>query len=129
MIRRPPRSTLFPYTTLFRSGCGASFTVEFPLLAVGSQAEDAISAASTTKDGQFDSRVLASLRVLIVDDDIDTRDLLVVMLKQFGADVKAVGTAAEALEMLERWRPDVLLSDIAMPDEDGYTLIEKIREL
>jgi CheY-like chemotaxis protein len=65
-----------------------------------------------------------------VDDEPDARDLLVAVLEQEGARVTAVGSAAAALEALSREpRPDILLSDIAMPHEDGYMLIRRIRAL
>ena len=72
---------------------------------------------------------LDGLRVLVVDDEADTRELLSVMLKQYGADVKAVSSAGEALLSLEQLKPDVLVSDIGMPFEDGYSLIRRIRAL
>jgi CheY-like chemotaxis protein len=61
--------------------------------------------------------------------DSETRELLTMMLKQYGAWVTTAGSAREALEILQRDRPDVLLSDIRMPDEDGYGLIASIRAL
>src|SRR5262249_12679970 len=72
---------------------------------------------------------LQALRVLVVDDEPDTCELLSAMLKRYGTEVKAVRSAAEALDELEHWQPDVLLSDIGMPVEDGYSLIGKIRSL
>jgi CheY-like chemotaxis protein len=67
--------------------------------------------------------------VLVVDDDADARRWMSVVLKEGGAEVVAVGSVGDALEALERQRPDVLVSDIGMPGEDGYALIRKIREL
>ena len=67
--------------------------------------------------------------VLVVDDDVDTRELIEWVLKRVGAEVTAVGSAREALEVLEREKPHVLGSDIAMPEEDGYALLKKIRAL
>ena len=72
---------------------------------------------------------LADLRVLLVDDDQDTLQVLSVMLADSGAKVQVAASAAEALEILEWYRPDVLVSDLAMPNEDGYSLIAKIRSL
>jgi CheY-like chemotaxis protein len=66
---------------------------------------------------------------LVVDDEADARVLLSTMLQQWGARVIAVGSADEALEVLGRLRPDVLVSDIAMPDKDGYDLITAVRAL
>ncbi|MDQ1612289.1 MAG: hypothetical protein QOG00_2220, partial [Pyrinomonadaceae bacterium] len=72
---------------------------------------------------------LDGLRVLLVEDEPDSREMLVVVLTQCRAEVRAVSNAADALSQLESWRPDVLISDIEMPGEDGYTLIRKVRAL
>jgi CheY-like chemotaxis protein len=76
---------------------------------------------------------LAGVRVLIVDDEEDVRELLTLTLQGYGAEVETVGCAKEALERLSRQKPnvnfDVLICDIGMPDEDGYTLIRKVRAL
>ena len=72
---------------------------------------------------------LYGLKILVVDDDVDTRELIEWVLKRVGAEVTSVGSAREALEVLEREKPHVLVSDIAMPEEDGYELLKKIRAL
>ncbi|HEY2941714.1 MAG TPA: response regulator [Vicinamibacteria bacterium] len=72
---------------------------------------------------------LYGLKVLVVDDDVDTRELIEWVLKRVGAEVTSVGSAREALEVLEREKPHVLVSDLAMPGEDGYALLKKIRAL
>jgi CheY-like chemotaxis protein len=72
---------------------------------------------------------LDDLRVLVVDDEPDTRELVALMLVGRGAEVVAVGSAIEALAEMERGRFDVLISDIGMADMDGYALISKIRQL
>jgi CheY-like chemotaxis protein len=72
---------------------------------------------------------LSGLRVLVVDDEADARDLISIILTQSGAEVKAVASAAEALRELTEWRPDALVSDIGMPGEDGYTLIRRLRAM
>jgi len=64
-----------------------------------------------------------------VDDEPDARRLLAEVLSRRGAEVLTAASAAEALEMLQVWRPHVLLSDIGMPDGDGYELIQRVREL
>ncbi|KAB8319986.1 response regulator [Tolypothrix campylonemoides VB511288] len=74
-------------------------------------------------------RSLDGLQVLFVDDEADAREFITAVLEQHGISVTAVASAAEALEALERSRPDVILSDIRMPDEDGYALIKKVRAL
>jgi CheY-like chemotaxis protein len=72
---------------------------------------------------------LYGLKILVVDDDVDTRELIEWVLKRVGAEVTSVGSAREALELLEREKPHLLVSDIAMPEEDGYSLLKKIRAL
>ncbi|PSB44286.1 histidine kinase, partial [Cyanosarcina cf. burmensis CCALA 770] len=72
---------------------------------------------------------LNGLRVLVVDDEADTRQWITVVLEESGAEAIVVGSVGEALEVIEQQRPDVLISDIGMPGEDGYALIRKIREL
>jgi CheY-like chemotaxis protein len=72
---------------------------------------------------------LAGVRVLVVDDEEDTRELVVMTLEQHGAEVLTAASAFEALPVLERERPHVLLSDLEMPGEDGYEFIRKVRAL
>ncbi|MEJ7708930.1 MAG: response regulator [Pyrinomonadaceae bacterium] len=72
---------------------------------------------------------LEDLSVLIVDDEAATRDLLTMILKQNGAEVISASSTSEALEILKKSKPDVLVSDIEMPGEDGYKLILKLRAL
>ena len=76
-----------------------------------------------------DGRRLEDIRVLVVDDMPDVRDLLVAILTHDGARVTAVGSAEEALAALQEAPPDVLLSDLTMPCRDGYWLIEQVRAL
>ena len=71
---------------------------------------------------------LEHIRVLLVDDDVDTRVMMQTVLSQRGALVTEASSAAEALACVERETPDVLLSDIGMPGMDGYALIRELRE-
>jgi CheY-like chemotaxis protein len=71
--------------------------------------------------------LLAGVRVVVVEDEADTRELLAVALQQCGAEVAAFGSVPEALAAFDRAVPDVLLSDIGVPGEDGYSLIRKVR--
>ncbi|PSR17612.1 hybrid sensor histidine kinase/response regulator [filamentous cyanobacterium CCP3] len=103
-------------------GQGATFSVRLPQLA----AEVADDAAAALPQPALD---LSGIRVFSVDDSADTREFLTVLLGQYGAEVVTVGSATEALETLKTWRPDVLISDIGMPDIDGYSLIQQIRSL
>ncbi|MDZ8053212.1 MAG: response regulator [Aulosira sp. ZfuVER01] len=69
------------------------------------------------------------LRLLVVDDDLDTRKLLTILFELEGAEVMAVNSASEALEIISCFQPDVLISDICLPDEDGYSLLRKVKKL
>ena len=66
---------------------------------------------------------LSGLRILVVDDEPDARELLVVVLQQYGAKVLAVESTDRALEVMDHWKPDVIVSDIGMPGQDGYELM------
>ena len=70
---------------------------------------------------------LAGVRVLLVEDKADARDLITMMLAQDGAEGRSAVSATEALAACNEWRPDILISDIGMPEEDGYTLMKKLR--
>ena len=72
---------------------------------------------------------LPSVHVLVVDDSAEIREVLTQMLEWQGATVTAVSTAEDALDLVEQMRPDVLLSDLEMPDKDGYWLIGRVRAL
>jgi CheY-like chemotaxis protein len=107
---------------------GATFTVRLPLLeAAQPSARGAGAAEGAGEDGAAVN--LGGVRVLLVDDETDSRDFLSMTLRQYGAEVTALGTAEEAVSALQRERPDVLVSDIAMPGEDGYALIRRVRAL
>jgi PAS domain S-box-containing protein len=72
---------------------------------------------------------LRGRRVLAVDDDESTQELVATMLLMYGVSVRSAGRAAQALQILSQWKPDVLLTDIAMPGEDGYALMRRIRSM
>jgi CheY-like chemotaxis protein len=76
---------------------------------------------------EIDPHMLEGIRVLVVDDDEDARDLLKTSLGAYGADVVTAGSAAEAMTLFDRHVPDVLLSDIGMQYEDGYSLMRRVR--
>jgi PAS domain S-box-containing protein len=103
-------------------GLGATFTVCLPLLNV----EPEIKQIDDLPQEGLD---LTGIRVLTVDDDPDARELLTILLAQYGAEVLTVASAAEVLANLESFQPDVLVSDIGMPEVDGYSLIQQIRTL
>ena len=107
---------------------GSTFTVRLPLLAVEAEVE-AIDGGGQAAGTQSWSDGLKGVKVLVVDDEPDARGLVAAVLRKHCAQVVAVGSAAEALDVLMLQKPDVLLSDIGMPIEDGYTLIRKVRQL
>jgi CheY-like chemotaxis protein len=78
---------------------------------------------------QLPTDALVGVHVLVVDDDRDSRQLLKTLLEYCGALVTAVGSAREAMKTLRRVTPDVVLSEVAMPKEDGYWLMDRIRRL
>jgi CheY-like chemotaxis protein len=112
-------------------GMGATFSATFPLLAVSTDAGSNETACANCKDIKSSGNrlKLEGLRVLVVDDEPDTRHVLSAVIRKSGAEVRACGSAHEALEALVEWKPDVLMSDIGMPGEDGYSLIKKVRAL
>jgi signal transduction histidine kinase/ActR/RegA family two-component response regulator len=112
-------------------GRGATFTVTLPTRS-GSRAiweMNAIELSKTLDAG--DQPNLAGLRILVVDDEADARDLLAIRLQQYGADVITAPSAEAAIEALtaQEPRPDLIVSDIAMPGEDGYSLIRRVRAM
>jgi signal transduction histidine kinase len=75
------------------------------------------------------SVLLNGVKVLVVDDEADSRDLLTTILTQCGSDVRCSESAADAMQTFHEWHPDLLVSDIGMPNEDGYSLIRRLRQL
>jgi signal transduction histidine kinase/CheY-like chemotaxis protein len=108
---------------------GATFTVKLPLTALRPRAEQAHPAAASALPPAMPSVDLSGLRILVVEDDADARELVTHLLRESGAQVDVATSAAEALQAVQRARPDLLLSDIGMPDRDGYELIADIRRL
>src|SRR5688572_10227586 len=106
------------------AGKGATFSATFPLL---TDRYEPI--AQSAEWHASEVRSLDGLRVLLVDDEPEAREILTTVIGRTGAEVKACISASDALSKLAEWRPDVILSDIAMPDEDGYSFIGKVRSL
>jgi CheY-like chemotaxis protein/nitrogen-specific signal transduction histidine kinase len=135
------------YADSLGEGKGASFIVRLPVRAVRGEATPArgMDRASLGIEEREDRVVERESRIdypafpldgvwaLIVDDEADARELIATLLKQYGARVTVASCAAEAFDKLRKGeagaRPDVLVSDISMPDEDGYMLIERVRKL
>ena len=113
-------------------GKGTTFTVMLPLMTVYQADADDVRVhpvASNIAPSTDCPEKLDGLKVLVVDDEANTRELLSVVLTRCGAVVDTAGTVVEALSSIERSKPDILISDIGMPGEDGYELIRKVRAL
>jgi len=109
-------------------GKGATFTIRLPVRAVVPAAAQE-RPVTPHEPATPRARDLDGVRVLVVDDEEDARDLLAAVLTDAGATVESVRSAQTGLDALARFRPDVLVSDIGMPEEDGYSFIERIRAL
>jgi CheY-like chemotaxis protein len=111
------------------AGKGPTFTVRLPLMASSKPNSDV---ELQNKDAAEQAIILTGLRILVVDDIPEARELLRLALTRRGAEVKVSATVRDALDILkqwEQWQPDVLVSDIGMPVEDGYDLIRQVRSL
>ena len=110
-------------------GQGATFTVRLP---VGAAPSQAVAGPHWTPGESLDhdlhKNALAGAELLVVDDEPDTRELVATILEAAGAHVITSNSAAEALEALKSRRPDAIVSDIGMPGEDGFSLIQRIRD-
>jgi signal transduction histidine kinase/CheY-like chemotaxis protein len=104
-------------------GMGSTFFVDLPIAAV--------SLPPAPENGEPSSLTssLSGLRVLVVDDETDARDILTHVLQGYGMETESAASAFEALSKVESYRPDVIISDVGMPGEDGYWLMTQIRAL
>ena len=108
-------------------GKGSTFVVRLPLRAADLPAEDSESEAAMS-----DSQPLKGMRILVVEDDHDSREVLQLFLEQMGAVAESLSSAKDAMVVFKRppsSLPDIIISDLAMPEEDGYSLISRIRKL
>jgi PAS domain S-box-containing protein len=118
-------------------GNGTIFTVRLPLSEAAlfkvektnGRASNAIKTGSNDGESEAYLNEIKGLRVLLIDDEKDTLELLTTVLSQNGAEVRPQTNVRDALEALKDWKPDVIVSDIAMPGEDGYSFIKKLRAL
>lgn len=101
-------------------GQGATFTVRLPLLNTATGLDEAIATRAAMVD-------LSQLQIVVVDDEANMRELMQVMLEQQGAQVVTAASADEVLMLFDRHPPDILISDVGMPDVDGYMLLREIR--
>ncbi|HEU0253781.1 MAG TPA: ATP-binding protein [Pyrinomonadaceae bacterium] len=117
-------------------GRGATFELRLPVLSInlvpGSKSalsDSTLTGASLTDGLSIECRPrLDGVRVLVVDDDFDTRQMLKAVLSECHADVITAASAAEAIKEIEQQKPDVLVSDLGMPEQDGYELIKQVRK-
>src|SRR6267154_2522205 len=112
--------------------CGSTFTVSFPITVTVTDHSNGHGEARKLSDEELlvkSPRILDGVKILVVDDDPDTRDLVTTILTRCGSEVRASESAADALLTFQEWQPDLLVSDIGMPQIDGYGLIRKLRKL
>jgi signal transduction histidine kinase/ActR/RegA family two-component response regulator len=105
---------------------GATFSTTFPLLA---DRAVPVAVAPAPEISALDNNSLDGLRVLLVDDEPEARQIISTVITRTGAEVRSCESAHEALAKLAEWKPDVILSDIAMPEQDGYSFIRQVRSL
>jgi PAS domain S-box-containing protein len=111
-------------------GKGAAFSVSLPVAGVPDVEPPVARGRAPRSEPPIESVLgLAGVRVLVVDDQSDARDIIATILEKYGAEVRVAESALDALDALEKSPFDVLVSDIGMPVEDGYVLIEKVRAM
>jgi signal transduction histidine kinase len=112
-------------------GCGATFIVKLPLIVAHAERFNLERAHPVSGRGipLTDGPRLDGIRVMVIDDDRDARDLLETILKQFGAEVETFQSSREAINQFDERKPDVIVSDIEMPEQDGYDFIRALREI
>jgi signal transduction histidine kinase/CheY-like chemotaxis protein len=110
---------------------GATFSVTLPVQAVAQPTAAAPTEHPTAEQSadHVSPLALKGIRVLVVDDDPDARELVKAVLTQHGADVRVAASAHEGFDEVRDWRPDVLVADIGMPEEDGYSFLRRVRTL
>jgi signal transduction histidine kinase len=111
-------------------GLGATFIVRLPFKETYTDLSKELIAEPATSNLPANYQIsLEGLKVLVVDDEDDTREMLMFILEQKGVEVKVASSTTEAIGILKQWGPDLLISDIGMPGEDGYALIRKVRAM
>jgi CheY-like chemotaxis protein len=109
-------------------GRGSLFAVRIPIVPVRAPIQQSESRPSLAPDISYPAE-LQALKVLVVDDERDGREVVQLILEQGGARVALAASVREALETVRTFQPDVIISDIGMPEEDGYVFIERLRAL
>lgn len=111
-------------------GAGATFTLTLPIRAVMMPSDQPQVPVIGAGGGAYrEVGVLAGIRTLVVDDEPDARDLLATVLTLAGSEVQTAASVSDAFDVLRRFKPHVLVSDIGMPDENGYALLRRLRQL
>jgi len=112
---------------------GTIFTIVLPIAVsdavVPNGNGDAVPDENADVESYGNREMLHGVRILVVDDEQDSRDLLTTILTRCGSDVRCSESVAEALKTFQEWKPDLLVSDIGMPNEDGYSLIRHVRKM
>ena len=106
---------------------GATFRIRLPARASLAATARPVEAPARTQAVRSAVRI-DGVRVLVIDDDMNARELLAVILENAGAELRAAASAEDALMILQTWTPEVMLSDIEMPGDDGYGLVDKARQ-
>jgi PAS domain S-box-containing protein len=112
-------------------GTGATFSIRLPVVLRTGKSKMGVTRREPEKRQEIlaDNELLRGLRILVVDDDADGREVLAGQLAHHGATTSISVSAGDALDKLDMFRPDVIVADIGMPSEDGYSLIRKVRKL
>jgi CheY-like chemotaxis protein len=112
-------------------GKGTTFIVTLPLITELLRPTEPLAVEYWQQNGSLELQpdVLSGLKVLTVDDQQDTRELITLALGRYGAEVRASDSASMALKMIEEWKPDVVVSDIGLPEMDGYDFMRRLREI
>ena len=110
---------------------GSTFSISLPIAKPSMIKTSVHDSAVTFGSGapRPNENVLHGVRILVVDDEPDSRELVATILKRWGGQVRCSQSAADALVAFKEWEPDLLISDLAMPEEDGFTLLKKLRRL
>jgi signal transduction histidine kinase/ActR/RegA family two-component response regulator len=109
--------------------CGAAFTVSLPAVSAAHPAAPAKPDEINETHKNEDEKLLDKIHLLIVEDDTDSREMLKIMFSHYDMRITAVASAAEGFDAVRETRPDILISDVGLPGEDGYSLIQKVRGL
>lgn len=110
---------------------GCSFRVSLPLAQESAKkyGKQSLTSERTINWDPESPRLLEGLRILVVDDEADSRDLIMLILTRCGGEVKCSDSVASAIRQAKKWQPDLVITDIGMPNEDGYNLMNSLKRL